>query len=447
MRLCDALRLTARSIVAFTGAGGKSTAMGRLAEELSPLGPVLLTSSTRLALHQSQLAGTHVILQDREDLRRLRDMLRKPGSVLVTGRVAPGEPKWLGLDLARLEELRHVAGESGACILLEADGARGRSLKAPAEHEPVVPPFADVVVPVVGLDVVGAPVFSERVHRPERVARLAGLTPEGVLQPEHIARLLCSAEGGLQGIPPRAEVRPLLNKAADETSLRQGLEIALRALAEPRIRAVVIGSVVEERPVRQVIGRIAGVVLAAGGSRRLGESKQLVLFRGKPLVWHAVRAAVEGGLSPVVVVVGSNGPAVRAALEGEPVRFVENPSWQVGQSTSLRAGLNLAQRGSEAAIFLLADMPFVSAEVVRALVTEHRGTLTPIVAPRLDDRWCNPVLFDRSTYRALQSLEGDTGGRALFDRFRMAGIPWADRSLSVDVDTPMDLEDLRRLED
>jgi molybdenum cofactor cytidylyltransferase len=446
MRLTDALRLTARSIVAFTGAGGKSSAIGRVADELSPQRPVIVTCSTRLSLHQTQLAGEHLILQDEADLRRLRDLLRRPGSVLVTRRVAPGEPKWIGLGLAALEEVRHVAGESGACILIEADGARGRSLKAPAEHEPVVPPFVDIVVPLVGLDVLGQKVSSEYVHRPERVARLAGLAPEDVVQPEHIARVLCSPEGGLQGVPPRAEVRLLLNKASDETRFRQAQEIAGRVLNEPRIRGVVIGSVVEEHPVRQVIGRIAGVVLAAGGSHRLGESKQLVLFRGKPLVWHAVRAAVDGGLTPVIVVVGSNGPAVRAALEGEPVKFVENPSWPSGQSSSLRAGLNLAQRGSEACVFLLADMPFVTGEVVRALMAEHRGTLTPIVAPRVDNAWGNPVLFDRTTYRALQALEGDTGGRELFDRFRMAGIPWSDRRLRIDVDTPVDLDELRDLD-
>jgi molybdenum cofactor cytidylyltransferase len=446
MRLADALRLTARGVVAFTGAGGKSSAIERVAEELAVTTPVIVTTTTRISLHQRRLATDHLILQDEADFRRLADLLRAPRSILVTRRVAAGEPKWLGLDLATLEEVRRVAGESGACILIEADGARGRSLKAPAEHEPVVPPFADIVVPLVGLDVVGQPVSSEYVHRPERVARLTGLGPDDVLQPQHIAQVLCSPEGGLQGIPPRAEVRILLNKADDEPRLRSGLEIAGRVLGEARIRATVIGSVAEERPVRAVLGRVAGVVLAAGGSRRLGESKQLVAFHGKPLVWHAVQAALNGGLTPVIVVLGSNGPAVRAALEGLPVRFVENPSWQSGQASSMRAGLNFAQRGSEASVFLLADMPFVSGEVVRALVAEHRSTLTPIVAPRVEGVWCNPVLFDRSTYRALQALDGDAGGRQLFDRFRMAGVPWPDRLLRIDVDTPVDLAELRQLD-
>ncbi len=445
MRLAEALRITPRRTVAFIGAGGKSAALARLAAELAPDGPVVLTTTAKLSLSQAALAESHLIVQDASSLSALPRLLEEHHSVLITRGVARGEPKWLGLDLSSLEALKRSSAMAGAPLLIEADGARGRSLKAPASHEPVIPPFADLVVPVAGLDAVGMPLDDAWVHRSERAAELLMLRPGTLLEVEHVAALLGAAEGGLQGIPPGAEVRLLLNKADTPERLEAGRSIARFVMANPRIQAAVVAAVTQDIPVKEVYGRVAGIVLAAGASRRLHQPKQLVRWRGRPLVWHAAWAALEAGLSPVVVVGGSEGEGVRAALKDLPVLYVPNPDWDLGQSTSVRVGLQSCGPGVEAAAFLLADTPFVTDRLLRALVTEYRRTLTPIVAPRVQDRWANPVLFDRSTFPALVELQGDTGGRAIFDRFRIAGIHW-DESITIDVDTPEDLVRLRTME-
>lgn len=445
MRLADALRVTPRRTVAFVGAGGKSSAMARLAAELAPHGPVVLTTTSKLALSQAALAESHLIVQDAASLGSLPAMLEEHRSVLITRGVARGEPKWLGLDLSSLEALKRTSAQLGAPLLIEADGARGRSLKAPAPHEPVVPSFADLVVPVAGLDVVGMPLEEAWVHRVDRVAQVLGLRPGARIEVEHVAALLGAPEGGLQGVPPGAEVRVLLNKADTPERLEAGRSIARFLLANRRIQAAVVGSMVEEPPAREVFGRVAGIVLAAGASRRLQQPKQLIRWRGRPLVWHAAWAALEAGLSPVIVVGGAESNAVRNALKDLPILFVHNPDWDFGQSTSVRAGLQAVGTGIEGVLFLLSDTPMVTDRVLRALLTEHRRTVTPIVAPRVLDRWANPVLFDRVTFPALRELEGDQGGRAIFDRFRVAGIHWDD-SITFDVDTPEDLAQLRSLE-
>jgi molybdenum cofactor cytidylyltransferase len=186
-------------------------------------------------------------------------------------------------------------------------------------------------------------------------------------------------------------------------------------------------------------------VLAAGGSTRLNEPKQLIEWQGHPLVWRAAWAALEAGLAPVVVVVGAEAERVRAALHDLPVLIVDNPGWEGGQSTSVRAGLAAVRATAEAAVFLLADMPFVTAEIVRAVAAEHRHTLTPIVAPRAGGRWANPVLFDRAVFGDLMALSGDVGGRALFSRHRVASFE-CDESIVADIDTREDLRRLRRSE-
>ncbi len=442
MRLSDALRISSRLSCAFVGAGGKSALMGRVAAELAGELPVVLSTTTRIALHQRQLATHHLILQDKVELPALRPFLESPGTILLTGRVAPGEPKWLGLDPSILELVRRLVSQAGGVLLVEADGARGRSVKAPAEHEPVIPAFTDLVVLVAGIDAVGQPIRSAIVHRPERVAALLGVPETERLTPAALGRVISSGEGGLQSVPRAAEVRAALNKVETDSGEADARQVAAQVLKESRVRAVVLASALGAQAVRAVIGRVPGIVLAAGGSSRMGQSKQLLVWKGRPLVWHAVNTARRAGLNPVVVVLGPEAAKVRQALSDQPVVFIENPNWAMGQSTSVQAGLRAVERVAEAVVFLLCDTPFVTPELIQTLIGEHQQTLTPIVAPRIEDRWANPVLFDRLTFEAFAGLSGDRGGRALFERFRMAGIA-ADPRIGVDIDTAADL---RRLE-
>lgn len=442
MRLADALRAANKRAIAFTGAGGKSTALERLAAELSVDRPVVLTTTTKLGLEQSVLADAHLIAQDEASFDSLPALLEKHGSVLVTGAASSDEPKWLGLESSSVGKLGTLANQLGAGLLIEADGARGRSLKGHADHEPVIPAFVDLVVPVVGLDVVGEALGPAQVHRPEIVGSLLGLAQGERLKPEHIVRLLSLPEGGLKGVPEGAEVRVLLNKAETPKRLEVGLSVAEQLLASSRLKAVVLANVAHDPPVQLVLSRIAGVILAAGESRRLEQPKQLVEWKGRPLVWHAVQAALKAGLQPVVVVVGAKAEAVVQALKGEPVNIVHNPEWTSGQSSSLKRGLAAVEDKVEAVVVLLSDMPFVNAELVRALIQEHRRTLSPLVAPYAGGRRANPVLFDRATFSALRSVEGDRGGRTLFQQFPVALVAW-DESILYDVDTPDDLDRLK----
>jgi molybdenum cofactor cytidylyltransferase len=194
-------------------------------------------------------------------------------------------------------------------------------------------------------------------------------------------------------------------------------------------------------PVRRANGRVAGVVLAAGVGERFGGPKQLAGWKGRPLLAYAIQAARDGGLSPIVVVVGARSDAVRQAAAGEAVVFVENAEWQDGQSTSVRAGLSAVEEQIEAAVFLLADMPRVGAGTIRRLVEAHCASLPAIVAPVGGGRRGNPVLFDRQVFPALHALSGDQGGRSLFERWPWQAIE-ADPGEFAEVDRPGDLDKL-----
>jgi molybdenum cofactor cytidylyltransferase len=370
-------------------------------------------------------------------------VLELSGSVVVTGPPTDAGSKWSALDPEQLEVVHRWAIDFDAHMLIEADGARGRSIKAPADHEPVIPEFVDLVVPVVGADALGAAVLSDKVHRPELIRRVLELAESDRLSAEHIGKLISSDEGGLRAVPPDAEVRPLINKI--EMREDDGEAIARYALESESIGAVLLGEVQSDQPIRTVIGRVAGIVLAAGGSSRLGQPKQVITWRGRPLVRHVVDVAVKRGLDPVVVVTGAYADQVERSLSEIEVVLAHNSDWETGQSASVRSGIEALPDHIEAVVFLLADMPLVPHELIGDILQTHQRTLSPIVAPRAGDRRANPVLFDRETFEALLTLEGDQGGRSLFDHFEVEWVVWDDEIL-LDIDTASDLEQLRALE-
>jgi|CXWL01.1.fsa_nt_gi molybdenum cofactor cytidylyltransferase len=199
-----------------------------------------------------------------------------------------------------------------------------------------------------------------------------------------------------------------------------------------------------ERPVPEV----GAVVLAAGGSTRMGGSQKLTaLLDGVPLVTRAVDAALAARVRrPVVVVTGHRGAEVRAALAGREVTFVANPAWETGLASSLRAGLAALPAEVEGALVCLGDMPRVQPSTLDALATAFDpASGVTLVAPSHDGRRGNPVLFGRCHFAEMAALAGDTGARALLEHHTapLRTVEVDDPGVGLDVDTP---EMLARLE-
>jgi len=448
INLTRALRLNRALRLAFVGAGGKTSALFRLARELDP--PVIVTTTTHLGEDQAALADLHLILEKPEDLERLPNPL--PDQVILVSGPPVLESRLGGLSFELFSGLAarvqaYGSGRNEIPLLVEADGSRMRPLKAPAAHEPALPAEVDQVVVVAGLAGLGKPLTGKWVHRPERFADQGGIEPGAEITVEALARLLAHPQGGLKNIPPAAR-RVLLLNGAGTPALQAGAARLAHLLRETYDAVLVanIPLVTEPNPgepeVAAVYERTAGVILAAGAARRYGQAKLLLPWRGEPLVRHSARTALQAGLSPVVVVAGAELEGVRQALEGLAVQVVHNPDWEAGQSTSVRAGLRALPEACGGAVFLLADQPQIPASLIQALVETHTTTLTPLVAPMVDGKRGNPVLFDRELFPELLSLSGDTGGRALFSRYPVVWIPWHDAAPLLDVDTP---EDYRRL--
>jgi molybdenum cofactor cytidylyltransferase len=187
---------------------------------------------------------------------------------------------------------------------------------------------------------------------------------------------------------------------------------------------------------------IAALILAAGGSRRLGRSKQLEPWGSTTLLGHVIDLVESFPVDETWVVVGADLDRVVNEIGPRPVGIIQNPAWESGLSSSLRVGLDALTRLSkaDAALVLLGDQPSVRADVVTALIERHRRSRALAIVPKYRYSMGNPVLLGRS----LMSLEGDEGAmRLLQAHSEWVEEVWVDSLPPRDIDTQADVEELR----
>ena len=188
--------------------------------------------------------------------------------------------------------------------------------------------------------------------------------------------------------------------------------------------------------------KVAGVILAAGGSSRFGEIKQLLPWKNKNIINTVVETAALAGLDPILVVLGANAGLIQASLDNETVQVVTNPDWDKGQSTSLKAGVTAIRQTVDGVLFLLCDQPHLTLNLVNAVVEEGLRS-GKVVTPIIDDRRANPVYFPASCFPLFDTLEGDAGGRQIIPACPHTTLPWLDDWMARDIDTPEDYRALR----
>ncbi|HEX9487433.1 MAG TPA: nucleotidyltransferase family protein [Gemmatimonadales bacterium] len=185
--------------------------------------------------------------------------------------------------------------------------------------------------------------------------------------------------------------------------------------------------------------RVAGVILAAGASRRMGKNKMLLELDGESLIRRAAKRALAAGLSPLVVVLGHEADRLRVELRDLPLAFAVNPDYTGPTSGSLHQGLNALGSDVDAVVVMLGDMVRVTAETLALLVAAARGTEAPLVVSRYGNVTAPPLLFRRALFGELLAWTGEGCGKAVVQAHKHEAM-YVDRpeALLVDVDTPED---------
>lgn len=189
---------------------------------------------------------------------------------------------------------------------------------------------------------------------------------------------------------------------------------------------------------------VSGLILAAGKSVRMGQPKLLLRIGTKSILAHSLEAALRSRLGEVILVLGHEAERLRREAEWGRMRIVENPHYEEGQASSLRAGLAQVSPQAEAVLILLGDQPFVGSSVIDAVIARYEQTHAPAVVPLYQGKRGHPVLFDRSLFPELMAVEGDQGGREVLKRHMEEQVTVKiDSPAPRDVDTWEDYVDLQ----
>jgi len=470
--LTDALGLGDRELVALVGGGGKSSALRVLAEERAAAGGrVIATTTTAMFLWQLTELGAVVVEAGDEALIAGLDHALAESAVAGAARAHGVGGKVVGLSTTEVDHL--WAAGLADLLVVEADGSRGRSLKAFASHEPQVPAAATTIVLMAGLDAIGRPLDDDSVHR-------AGLLAAAVARPlgapltmavvaealrlqvrrlrrrgsERIVVLLNKADSASDVSPAATLAGELLDRSGrtaggptDDGDLPDAVAVA--TLRDRRFWSITTeapdlrrsGAADDDR--RRAAGdlgpRVAAIVLAAGRATRMGVQKVLLPLQGRTLVGRAVDAAVRSKATRTLVVVGHEAARVREAIAAEPVTVVDNPDHVAGMSGSLRAGLRAAGE-VDAALVLLGDQPFVTSALLDRLIDRFSETGAPAVRPVVGGRPANPVLLGAALFPEIMAQRGDVGGREILERRE-------DQVSLVEVDDPRTVADIDTVQD
>jgi len=266
MLISEALNLKEKAFISLVGAGGKSTLFNRLADELAHKNKrMVLTTTTKMFARQltpfikrGRLIEGHNEEIIQESIKIYFSLKNKAARLAVIGEKIEdnGEEKMAGPPPDWLDQWWE--DKLADYFLIEADGAAGRSVKAPASHEPVIPLLTTNLVGVIGIDVLGLSLQEENVFRSEIFSRLTGLNLREKIGIEALSLLICHPEGLFKGAPPGCRRHLFINKVEDPENLKMAEELTFQVLKIcPRgISDIIIGAAGQKEIIAEVIRKV-----------------------------------------------------------------------------------------------------------------------------------------------------------------------------------------------
>ncbi|MEZ4593551.1 MAG: selenium cofactor biosynthesis protein YqeC [Chloroflexota bacterium] len=435
--LPNALNLQTRGeLIAFVGGGGKTSLLFALGAALP--GRRILSTTTRIFAAQMSRAEELVFATEgtEENEAAIQVALDRQGICLVVGAVAGDKAVGVPPELPG----RWLARPDVDFVLVEADGSRMRPIKAPAAHEPVIPPETTLVVPVVGIDALDGR-FLDVTHRPEIAINLLGYSVVGErLSVADVAALIAHPQGGLKGVPDGARVVPFINKVETPVQLTAARQIAHALLQTPRIERVIIGAARTDAPVREVHQRVTTVILAAGEGRRMGaQTKQLLPWGCTTVLGQTIANVQQTAVHDHLVITGHDADKVRQIATAAGAKTLHNPDFATGEMiSSLQTAVRALDESVTAVLVMLADQPMVQPQTMDLLLAAYWQGHGDLIAPAFEGRRGNPVLIGRRYFAELLALPPTDAPRTLLrrhgDALHLVAVPSDD--ILRDLDSP-----------
>lgn len=402
MKLHQAFGVMRGDVVAFVGAGGKTSALVGLGYELIEMGWRVLATTTT-AIDQEQLGLMPYTMRYNDNPRVLSQALTDHRFVFLYEKIKENRvysPKidWTPQLLDTIDS---------DVLLIEADTANGRGWKSPRAGEPNIPNETSLVIPMVSLGVVEQPFTEDVVYNPQPMTEKYGFYPHATIHAPWLGQVLRDDEMGLKGIPQNARVVAFINQTAIKGYARQRARmIARTALKSLRLEGVAIGAVRAEEPVYEVQRSVGAIVLAGGSSSRMGYPKMfLPWLDGKTVLESILEQLIHSKLDHITVVAGEYYEPLKRMLWKSDIQLVNNRAHKVGgMLSSIQAGLRAMPSGVSTAMLTLGDQPQLEAKVLYRLLKQYAENGNTIAVPSYQMRRGHPYLVHRRHWKDILML-------------------------------------------
>lgn len=437
MKLQQAFDISRGDIVSFIGAGDKTSAILKFANELADDGwRVVIINTAPMSVdmlrqlpHVSMDTSVFIMSAMMSENRYVSIFSRIEGETVV------------GMSSNGISAL--VDTIDSDVILVKADNANNALLKAPFAHEPMIPAESSHVIVSASLNVLGKPLNAEHVYNPEAIIERYGFTADAAIKSPWVAQVLRDDELGLKGIPKKARVFGLLNHTPARGYLRaRSRMIARLMLNSPRISGVALGIGEGENAIPEVQRSVGAVVLAAGMSQRMGEPKVLLPWSGrKTIIEQIIEQLILAKVHPITVVTGNEADKVRFLAERMGVKVVHNRRYATGEMlSSVKVGLKAMPAHVMGALIVLGDQPRIQARVINQVTMAYAEGKGRIVAPSYQMQRGHPLLIDRRYWPEILRLKAKNNLRQVINAHadEIAYVKVNTDSVLRDVDTPED---------
>lgn len=425
--------------VAWVGAGGKTSLIFAIAHELFSK-KCVVTTTTKMASSEIKFADQSLRISSFEkfELDQINEV-----SLIFRGIAVNEETKLSGYSVDELKTISDALIKNQIPLLIEADGSKRKPCKFPDVHEPNIPAFVNKVCVVVGLSALGKPLNEVNFHRPEEIARALNVSVGVTITTDHLFEILSHPEGSLKNIPDQAEKILFLHQAdcLIDNKLIDDLALRLKCAYDHVLLSEIKNNNLH---IHAHWGKIGCVILAAGASTRFGGPKQLAIFRKKTFIENVIETSLKIHFQNRVVVLGSFFEEIRTVIDQYEINILKNDEWERGQASTVRSGVRyFLQKPVEAIIFLLVDQPQITTDMIKNVLNLFAYQKPNIIVHLNKGQNRHPILFSKNTFEELINIQGDRGGRQLFDKFPPSTINLSDDYLALDIDTIDDLKNLK----
>ncbi len=427
MKIAQAFDLARGDVVAFVGAGGKTSLMVSLGYELAEAGwRVLATTSTQLA--SEQLALFPCRLPADTDARSISQALGEKLFVVLHGEINGGNvygpsPEWTRRMLDRLDS---------DILLVEADDARGLPFKAPFPDEPHIPPETSLVVSVASLSALGKPLDDEHVYNSAAMIDRYGFVENSPVKSPWLAQVLRDEELGLRGVPTSARVVVFLNQTPERGYVRgRARMIARLSLQNERINAVALGSVRGAEPVLELQRAVGALILAAGGASCPYLDALLPSADGGGALANLTEQMMRSRIDHIRLVTGKRAREVRKAVKHLGVKTAHNRAWKSGGFlSSLNVGLASMPGRVAAALVAPGRAERIPPKLIFHILSAYARGDGDFIVPRLRGDFVAPFLIARKYWGDLAQAPRCSDFSEIIRRFE-AHVSYMDADASV----------------